>query len=276
MPQNEATKKPGETWRGKARRDSKAPVTVYLTFDDGPEKGVTLAILDILKQVGAPAAFFVNASSKDGPMPDDPDQRHSLLKPFFFDYVLKILASEGNVLGNHTYSHYPLRPKDYAAEGSLGRSEDGFTENVDELAQVFTEHETPYPPLVVARLPGGGPPNANYGKFLAMVKTKIKVPHVRWHNELRPTRLAPENWPEQDWLGITGIRAEQAGAPTNGTILLLHDRHWNTDTLQGQLQAALEHLKDKLGVTFGSLRDPLGQRDSLGNTIVYPDGWSMP
>ncbi len=61
------------------------PGTIYLTFDDGPRAGTTDQILDILKETGVKATFFVTGS---GP-----------------DELIKRAASEGHSIGLHTASH---------------------------------------------------------------------------------------------------------------------------------------------------------------------------
>lgn len=42
-----------------------SPGTIYLTFDDGPKAGITNAILDILKEEGVKATFFVTNGGPD-------------------------------------------------------------------------------------------------------------------------------------------------------------------------------------------------------------------
>lgn len=59
--------------------------TIYLTFDDGPKEGTTNVILDILKEEGVSATFFVTNS---GP-----------------DYLIKREHDEGHTVGLHTASH---------------------------------------------------------------------------------------------------------------------------------------------------------------------------
>ena len=59
--------------------------TIYLTFDDGPQEGTTNVILDILKEEGVKATFFV---TNKGP-----------------DYLLKREYDEGHSIGLHTSSH---------------------------------------------------------------------------------------------------------------------------------------------------------------------------
>lgn len=59
--------------------------TIYLTFDDGPLEGTTNIILDILKEEGVKATFFV---TKNGP-----------------DYLIKREHDEGHTVALHTWSH---------------------------------------------------------------------------------------------------------------------------------------------------------------------------
>ena len=61
------------------------PGVIYLTFDDGPHEGTTNIILDILKEEGVHATFFVTSN---GP-----------------DYLIKREYSEGHSIGLHTSSH---------------------------------------------------------------------------------------------------------------------------------------------------------------------------
>ena len=62
--------------------------TIYLTFDDGPKSGTTDVILDILKEQGVKATFFV---TNGGP-----------------DELIKRAYDEGHSIGLHTASHdYP-------------------------------------------------------------------------------------------------------------------------------------------------------------------------
>ncbi len=58
---------------------------VYLTFDDGPNEGTTNKILDILKEEGVQATFFVTCN---GP-----------------DYLIKRMHNEGHTVALHTATH---------------------------------------------------------------------------------------------------------------------------------------------------------------------------
>lgn len=61
---------------------------LYLTFDEGYEKGYTSIILDVLREKGVPAAFFVTAQY----VKSEPE-------------LIKRMAKEGHIIGNHTVNH---------------------------------------------------------------------------------------------------------------------------------------------------------------------------
>ncbi|MEM9419535.1 MAG: polysaccharide deacetylase family protein [Planctomycetota bacterium] len=61
---------------------------VALTFDDGPTPDSTPAVLDALKSVDAPAAFFVIGRNV---------QRHP--------HLLRRIHDEGHLIANHTFDH---------------------------------------------------------------------------------------------------------------------------------------------------------------------------
>ncbi|TJY39738.1 delta-lactam-biosynthetic de-N-acetylase [Cohnella pontilimi] len=64
---------------------------LYLTFDNGYENGYTAKILDVLRDHKVPAVFFVTGHF----VKDQPD-------------LLKRMAKEGHLIGNHSWSHPDL------------------------------------------------------------------------------------------------------------------------------------------------------------------------
>jgi len=72
-------------------RESTTKKVIYLTFDEGYENGYTAIILDTLKEKGVPAAFFVTAPY----VKENPD-------------LIKRMAKEGHIVGNHTVNHPSL------------------------------------------------------------------------------------------------------------------------------------------------------------------------
>jgi peptidoglycan-N-acetylglucosamine deacetylase len=75
---------------------SRGPTTgnkIALTFDDGPTPGATEQILDILRELGVPATFFVIGLNAE----KHPD-------------LLRRIHAEGHLLGNHSrhHAHYAM------------------------------------------------------------------------------------------------------------------------------------------------------------------------
>ncbi|OMF24429.1 hypothetical protein BK133_22940 [Paenibacillus sp. FSL H8-0548] len=70
---------------------SKNDKLIALTFDDGPDKRYTTDILDILKEKGVKATFFVVGQQ----VTKNPE-------------VLQRIVDEGHAIGNHTYNHKDL------------------------------------------------------------------------------------------------------------------------------------------------------------------------
>ena len=69
---------------------------IFLTYDDGPNPAVTPQLLDLLREFGASATFFVTGKSLDDPEAGS---------------ILTRILAEGHTIGNHgqTHSqeHYP-------------------------------------------------------------------------------------------------------------------------------------------------------------------------
>ena len=61
--------------------------TIYLTFDDGPKQGTTDIILDILKEEGVKATFFVTGKGPDNLIKREYDEEHTVgLHTFSHNY----------------------------------------------------------------------------------------------------------------------------------------------------------------------------------------------
>ena len=70
------------------RRGSRDSNMVAITFDDGPSREFTPAILDILKEYDVPATFFMVGSHVEK-YPD----------------IAQRIVEEGHAVGNHTHNH---------------------------------------------------------------------------------------------------------------------------------------------------------------------------
>lgn len=91
--------------------DNGSPI-VYLTFDDGPNGGQTLEILDLLEQYDAQATFFVLGQQAER-YPD----------------VIRAEASGGHYVGNHTYDHSSLE----------GASPERFMDQIERTKQIILD-----------------------------------------------------------------------------------------------------------------------------------------
>jgi len=97
---------------------------IYLTFDDGPSEN-TSKVLKILEDNDIKATFFVNGHPE-------------------YEDIYKQIIIQGNVIGNHTYSH------DYKTEYS---SISAYNQDVDKLNSFLEGIGIPKPTLM--RFPGG-------------------------------------------------------------------------------------------------------------------------
>ena len=89
---------------------------IYLTMDEGYEAGYTPKILDILKEKGVHAVFFVTKQFYDS----DPE-------------LIRRMINEGHVIGNHTCRHPSGGYPKYVDANGL----DSFTEDVSTLHKLI-------------------------------------------------------------------------------------------------------------------------------------------
>jgi peptidoglycan/xylan/chitin deacetylase (PgdA/CDA1 family) len=202
--------------------------TAYLTFDDGPS-GLTPQILTILRREDIRATFFVTGSELE--------QHKELVRQ---------MAAEGHVMGNHTYSH------DYAR---LYRSEAAFMEDVRKLDRALLELTGTASGLI--RFPGGSNTRLGRAKGGAWMLPRL----VR--------RVQEEGYQYFDW-NVSSTDAAQAVQPKDeivGAVLsaaarkqtiivLMHDARGKTTTVEA-LPEVVRGLRE-MGFHFEVLR-----KDSL-------------
>ncbi len=112
----------------KAEVDTSAsiPGTIYLTFDDGPSSTITPKLLDILKEKGVKATFFVINHSDS------------------LDYLIKREYNEGHVVAIHSYSHDYA--KIYSSEEAYFQDLQKMSDKIERLTGVKSK---------IIRFPGG-------------------------------------------------------------------------------------------------------------------------
>ncbi|MEV7506514.1 polysaccharide deacetylase family protein [Streptomyces sp. JL4002] len=101
--------------------DASTASSMVLTFDDGPDPRYTPAILDTLSRYGVRAMFFVCGEMAT-------EHRD----------LLRRMAAEGHVIGNHTWTH-PLIPKlgRPALAAEIGRTSEVVEKTVGEAPKWF-------------------------------------------------------------------------------------------------------------------------------------------
>jgi peptidoglycan/xylan/chitin deacetylase (PgdA/CDA1 family) len=214
---------------------------VCLTFDDGPQPG-TADVLDALKSKSAPSTFFLTGKN----MESDPATQKGLV-----ERILK----EGHQIGNHTFTHDPMRVKDY--EKTYGDLSDPdklkkFQENYEANRKHFEKlMGSKFPGFKMARLPGSGRFVKAHGKLILVVGTEgMGLTHVTWHFEFAPNGVFG-HLKFHDWKGVKGVAAEVDQLPAANDVVLFHDRHWAGGN-KSKLTAALTKL-EKEGFKFGKL-----------------------
>lgn len=99
--------------------------TIFLTFDDGPEPGITEFVLDELRKYNAKATFFCRGDNAEK-----------------YPNLLESIKVDGHSLGNHTYSHL----------NSFQTSTNDYISNV-EKANIIIKSELFRPPWGCISLP---------------------------------------------------------------------------------------------------------------------------
>lgn len=122
---------------------SKKEKVAYLTFDDGPSSNITPKVLDVLKEEGVKATFFVLGQN----VKSHPEQ-------------LKRIYDEGHYIANHSYTH--KYSKIYASVDALLEE---FNDTEAEIKKVVGEGYNTF----LFRFPGG-----SYGGVYNKIKKQIK------------------------------------------------------------------------------------------------------
>ncbi|HIT90181.1 MAG TPA: delta-lactam-biosynthetic de-N-acetylase [Candidatus Merdenecus merdavium] len=187
---------------------------IYLTFDAGYENGNTDQILDVLKETDVPAAFFVVGTY----IRDHQD-------------LIKRMADEGHIVGNHSMSHPDMTKKDRAS----------FTKELSDTADLYKQVVGEDMPMYYR------PPQGKYSKENLELAKELGYTTVFWS-------LAYVDWNVDDQPTKEQAFSKLIPRVHPGTILLLHS---TSDTNANILKELIEEYQS-MGYTFKSL-------DQLGN-----------
>lgn len=148
---------------------------IYLTFDDGPDSTSTPLLLDVLRKHNIKAHFFCCGNSAEK-----------------FPELVKLIVSEGHIIGNHSYSH----PDGW--KSSVKR----YVRDVDTASQ-FTSGKYFRPPYGHLRL-----------RQYFILKKRYKI--VFW--DIMPYDF-DDAFPKTDSLKILNRKIRE------GSVIVMHDRY---------------------------------------------------
>ncbi|WP_019535845.1 polysaccharide deacetylase [Paenibacillus ginsengihumi] len=179
--------------RDKPYRSPERP-TVYLTFDDGPSK-LTPAVLDILKEEGVKATFFVLGKQVEA-----------------YPEVAGRIVSEGHAIGNHSYNHvYQELYSDFGA----------YWEQLQKTERAISEATGAVTPLV--RAPGGT--HGNFDPFYHYYLEQAGYTVHDWNIDSGDARQA--GVPARDI-----VQTVAAGPFRHEMVVLLHDSAGHAATVK--------------------------------------------
>ena len=158
------------------RADDSPRPRVALTFDDGPHPVYTKRLLDGLQSRGIRATFFVVGENISGS-----------------EDLIRRMADEGHVIGNHTYSHIKL-------SGITDAEACGEVQKTDALVRALTGSGTEFirPP---------------FGSWKKTLECELEMIPVLWD-------VDPLDWTTKN-TGVIVQRVLEDVEP--GDIILLHD-----------------------------------------------------
>ena len=215
-------------------RDVHVRGVVALTFDDGPDPRWTPKILEILRREHVPATFFVIGQQA---------QQHQGL--------VRAAIRDGNVVGNHTYSH-----KDLSKIGS-------FHDRVEILAgSAVIEGITGLRPILF-RSPYGKGDTSGKKVGADQLANNLGEHAVAWNND-------PADWSRP---GVATIVSRVGSAIQERSTVLLHDGGGDRSQTIAALPTIIRSLKAR-GYLFttvdgldGSIASPYGSRTGTAATL---------
>lgn len=198
---------------------------VFLTFDDGPSKSVTIPILDILKQNNVKATFFVLGSNAER-----------------YPEIVKRAYQEGHYIANHSFTHVysNIYSSPQAVLDEYNRTEIAIKNAIGD--QTYNSR--------VFRFPGGtsGGKYANIKAEAVNLLNQNNVAHLDW-NALTADAAGLDNVNDMMNYVETTMRNK------NSVVILMHDIGTKKSTYE-LLPQLIQALKEK-GYVFENIYDIL-------------------
>lgn len=169
---------------------------LLFTFDDGPDAGTTVKLLERLEATGVKALFFLSGERMAGDGPVEVKQRA----------IAQMIAAKGHIIGNHTFHHYNL----------LNVDESQLREEIDSVEAIFIDLFGQRSWLL--RPPGG----VRSKKFDQMMRDRGYTT-VLWNLGSGDFQVTSAVDAYETWKKILDRREKANGV--RGGIILLHDTH---------------------------------------------------
>lgn len=184
------TPKPGEKLPGLYPNDGFSGARAALTFDDGPNPATTPRILDILKEQGVHATFFVTGENAAK-----------------YPELVRRIVAEGHELGAHSWDHDNLsKMTESQVKADLARTEAAVNKALG-MSYPLSQVRPPYGAVSSAVRAAIGPEREN---------VLWNVDTLDWKH--RSSKKTVENVFDP----ATGV------SPTDGGVILMHDIHAST------------------------------------------------
>jgi cellulose synthase/poly-beta-1,6-N-acetylglucosamine synthase-like glycosyltransferase/peptidoglycan/xylan/chitin deacetylase (PgdA/CDA1 family)/spore germination protein YaaH len=196
---------------------------IVISFDDGPDPRWTPKILDILKEKGVPAAFFVIGDEANR----SPD-------------ILKREYAEGHEIGNHTFTH----PKFDEISKTQIKWELNLTQRLIE--------STIGAKSILFRPPYGIDHQPEYAEEVAQLPYPQELGYI-----IVGQRIDPNDWrmpDEKHQIPAQEIVAGVLKQADKGNIILLHDGGGDRTQTLAALPQMIDQLREK-GYEFVSVSD---------------------
>lgn len=188
---------------------------VYLTIDDGPDPYSTPEFLEIFRQYGVKATFFMIGCRMEK----------------YPNLVLDIY-SEGHAIGNHSYTH------NY---NSLYRNPENFAEEI--IKTENTIYSITGKKVKIFRAPGGSPNLLKSG----LLKKLDELGYVFFDWNVTAADTSPRGVTKDQVIN----NIKRGSRNLNKVIVLMHDNHRRKATLEA-LPEIIEWFKEE-GYTFSTL-----------------------
>ena len=208
---------------GKAAMNVGAPGVVYLTFDDGPSTSSTPQVLQILKDKGIKATFFVLDYGEEK------------------EHLIKQIVEDGHSIAIHAKSH------DYAVAYS---SPDSYLDGLDYMKQKI-KNSTGVETKII-RFPGGSSNTVSRkyceGVMSTLVRETLKRGYRYFDWNVSSGDAGGAQTADAVYSNVTeGLK------PTRSNVVLMHDFHGNQKTIDALADIIDYGLAN--GYTFDKITD---------------------